>query len=210
MLVFNVAAILCNSITATLATNILGNSIAASLSCVIPIDSPLPGLPGQQLQIHFQLLMWGPQRPASRCQGLRLETSTTVALVAWLVLETFPLPMGSKGGASESHLRLCAVARTMVTMEQSYVTAAWFRHRTSERYQRMQQQQQMARLLGEGARLTTRMCSDRQIVSRALLGSTPLRCGLWSQLYAFLSSMCCKQSYIAYAKRCVSRQVSVR
>lgn len=44
-----------------------------------------------------------------------------------------------------------AVARTIVCMERSYVTAAFFRHRTYERYRALQQQQQAARLLGEGA-----------------------------------------------------------
>ena len=43
-----------------------------------------------------------------------------------------------------------AVARTIVCMERSYVTAAFFRHRTYERYRALQQQQ-AARLLGEGA-----------------------------------------------------------
>jgi hypothetical protein len=46
---------------------------------------------------------------------------------------------------------LCAVAKTIVNMEQSYVTAAFFRHRTAERYKAMMQAQQTARLLGEGA-----------------------------------------------------------
>lgn len=48
---------------------------------------------------------------------------------------------------------LCAVAKTIVNMEQSYVTAAFFRHRTAERYKAMMQAQQTARLLGEGAHL---------------------------------------------------------
>lgn len=43
-----------------------------------------------------------------------------------------------------------AVAKTIVNMEQSYVTAAFFRHRTAERYKAMMQAQQTARLLGEG------------------------------------------------------------
>ncbi|BDA43116.1 Dynamin-2B [Coccomyxa sp. Obi] len=42
------------------------------------------------------------------------------------------------------------VARTIVNMEQSYVTAAFFRHRTAERYKAMMQAQETARLLGEG------------------------------------------------------------
>ena len=46
---------------------------------------------------------------------------------------------------------LCAVAKTIVNMEQTYVTAAFFRHRTAERYKAMMQAQQTARLLGEGA-----------------------------------------------------------
>jgi hypothetical protein len=37
-------------------------------------------------------------------------------------------------------------------MERSYVTAAFFRHRTYERYRAQQQQQTAARLLGEGGR----------------------------------------------------------
>ena len=44
----------------------------------------------------------------------------------------------------------CAVAKTIVNMEQSYVTAAFFRHRTAERYKAMMQAQQTAKLLGEG------------------------------------------------------------
>ena len=44
-----------------------------------------------------------------------------------------------------------AVARTIVNMEQSYVTAAFFRHRTAGRYKAMMQAQETARLLGEGA-----------------------------------------------------------
>jgi len=44
------------------------------------------------------------------------------------------------------------VARTIVSMERSYVTAAFFRHRTYERYRAQQQQQTAARLLGEGGR----------------------------------------------------------
>ena len=44
-----------------------------------------------------------------------------------------------------------AVAKTIVNMEQSYVTAAFFRHRTAERYKAMMQAQQTAKLLGEGA-----------------------------------------------------------
>ena len=43
-----------------------------------------------------------------------------------------------------------AVAKTIVNMEQSYVTAAFFRHRTAERYKAMMQAQQTAKLLGEG------------------------------------------------------------
>ena len=35
-------------------------------------------------------------------------------------------------------------------MEQGYVTAAFFRHRTAERYKAMMQAQQTAKLLGEG------------------------------------------------------------
>jgi hypothetical protein len=46
---------------------------------------------------------------------------------------------------------LCVVAKTIVNMEQSYVTAAFFRHRTAERYKAMMQALQTARLLGEGA-----------------------------------------------------------
>ena len=46
---------------------------------------------------------------------------------------------------------LRAVAKTIVNMEQSYVTAAFFRHRTAERYKAMMQAQQTAKLLGEGA-----------------------------------------------------------
>ena len=46
----------------------------------------------------------------------------------------------------------CAVAKTIVNMEQSYVTAAFFRHRTAERYKAMMQAQQTAKLLGEGGR----------------------------------------------------------
>jgi hypothetical protein len=46
----------------------------------------------------------------------------------------------------------CAVAKTIVNMEQSYVTAAFFRHRTAERYKAMIQAQQTAKLLGEGER----------------------------------------------------------
>lgn len=46
----------------------------------------------------------------------------------------------------------CAVAETIVNMEQSYVTAAFFRHRTAERYKAMMQAQQTAKLLGEGKR----------------------------------------------------------
>ena len=46
----------------------------------------------------------------------------------------------------------CAVAKTIVNMEQSYVTAAFFRHRTAERYKAMMQAQQTAKLLGEGER----------------------------------------------------------
>ena len=42
------------------------------------------------------------------------------------------------------------MAKTIVNMEQSYVTAAFFRHRTAERYKTMLQAQQTARLLGEG------------------------------------------------------------
>lgn len=63
-----------------------------------------------------------------------------------------------------------AVARTIVCMERSYVTAAFFRHRTYERYRALQQQQQAARLLGEGAptlhtatkgqEIPTRVCQD--------------------------------------------------
>ncbi len=45
-----------------------------------------------------------------------------------------------------------AVARTIVSMERSYVTAAFFRHRTYERYRAQLQQQTAARLLGEGGR----------------------------------------------------------
>ena len=43
--------------------------------------------------------------------------------------------------------------KTIVNMEQSYVTAAFFRHRTAERYKAMMQAQQTARLLGEGGGL---------------------------------------------------------
>ena len=42
------------------------------------------------------------------------------------------------------------MAKTIVNMEQSYVTAAFFRHRTAERYKAMMQAQQTAKLLGEG------------------------------------------------------------
>ena len=36
-----------------------------------------------------------------------------------------------------------AVARTIVAMEQGYVTAAFFRHRAYERYRRMEQLMQL-------------------------------------------------------------------
>ena len=39
--------------------------------------------------------------------------------------------------------------------EQSYVTAAFFRHRAAERYKAMMQAQQTAKLLGEGMRLSS-------------------------------------------------------
>ena len=64
---------------------------------------------------------------------------------AWLCVFGRPFPRGFT-------MRSCgAVARTIVCMERSYVTAAFFRHRTYERYRALQQQQQAARLLGEGA-----------------------------------------------------------
>ena len=40
-----------------------------------------------------------------------------------------------------------------MNMEQGYVTAAFFRQRTAERYKAMMQAQQTAKLLGEGASL---------------------------------------------------------
>ncbi|KAK9826828.1 hypothetical protein WJX81_004888 [Elliptochloris bilobata] len=52
------------------------------------------------------------------------------------------------------------VARTIVCMERSYVTAAFFRHRTYERYRALQQQQQAARLLGEGRAVAADSDSD--------------------------------------------------
>ncbi len=47
--------------------------------------------------------------------------------------------------------RLCyAVARTIVAMEQGYVTAAFFRHRMYERYRQWEEQEQLGRMLDEG------------------------------------------------------------
>ena len=47
-------------------------------------------------------------------------------------------------------LDLCAVARKIVYMEQGYVTAAFFRHRTFERYRQWQQEQELGRMLDDG------------------------------------------------------------
>ena len=44
----------------------------------------------------------------------------------------------------------CAVARTIVYMEQGYVTAAFFRHRMYERYRNWEQERQLGRMLDEG------------------------------------------------------------
>ena len=52
------------------------------------------------------------------------------------------------------------MAKTIVNMEQSYVTAAFFRHRTAERYKAMMQAQQTAKLLGEGAMLSCHQHHD--------------------------------------------------
>ena len=43
-----------------------------------------------------------------------------------------------------------AVARTIVAMEQGYVTAAFFRHRMYERYRQWEEQEQLDRMLDEG------------------------------------------------------------
>ena len=47
----------------------------------------------------------------------------------------------------------CAVARTIVYMEQGYVTAAFFRHRMYERYRNWEQERQLGRMLDEGGAL---------------------------------------------------------
>ena len=64
----------------------------------------------------------------------------------------------------------CAVVKTLVNMEQSYVTAAFFRHRTAERYKAMMQAQQTARLLGEGgpppAHLASAICAKVMLLER--------------------------------------------
>lgn len=46
-----------------------------------------------------------------------------------------------------------AVARTIVAMEQGYVTAAFFRHRMYERYRQWEEQEQLGRMLDEGENL---------------------------------------------------------
>lgn len=48
-------------------------------------------------------------------------------------------------------LHIAAVARTIVAMEQGYVTAAFFRHRMYERYRQWEEQDQLGRMLDEGA-----------------------------------------------------------
>lgn len=59
---------------------------------------------------------------------------------------------------------LFAVARTIVAMEQGYVTAAFFRHRMYERYRQWEEQEQLGRMLDEGEYLlleSTRPLSAR-------------------------------------------------
>ena len=62
------------------------------------------------------------------------------------------------------------MVKTLVNMEQSYVTAAFFRHRTAERYKAMMQAQQTARLLGEGgpppAYLAAAICASVMLPER--------------------------------------------
>jgi hypothetical protein len=54
-------------------------------------------------------------------------------------------------------------------MERSYVTAAFFRHRTAERYQRMQEKE-MVRQLDEGAPVTLDVAAPN-LDSLVLLGT---------------------------------------
>ncbi|KAK9915279.1 hypothetical protein WJX75_007044 [Coccomyxa subellipsoidea] len=68
------------------------------------------------------------------------------------------------------------VAKTIVNMEQSYVTAAFFRHRTAERYKAMMQALQTARLLGEGKAVAADSDSDDDDDSRdSMDGDSPSR-----------------------------------
>ncbi|EIE26899.1 hypothetical protein COCSUDRAFT_64712 [Coccomyxa subellipsoidea C-169] len=68
------------------------------------------------------------------------------------------------------------VAKTIVNMEQTYVTAAFFRHRTAERYKAMMQAQQTARLLGEGKAVAADSDSDDDDDSRdSMDGDSPHR-----------------------------------
>jgi hypothetical protein len=43
-----------------------------------------------------------------------------------------------------------AVARTIVVMEQGYVTAAFFRHRMYERYRQWEENDRLGRMLDQG------------------------------------------------------------
>lgn len=70
--------------------------------------------------------------------------------------------------------QICAaVARTIVAMEQGYVTAAFFRHRMFERYRQWEEQDRLGRMLDDG-QYPSRQISHHILVCKGRLQAVPL------------------------------------